>query len=86
MQYKLAMTVSLAIVEGQAVVLDGQNNRYIGFNGVGTKILESISLGLPFDDIIDRLASDYDCVRDRLANDTSTFISELIQLGVIVDG
>lgn len=70
-------------VAGEGVVLLQDANEVLALNEVAARILEHIGDGLTVSVIVDRLLEEFDADRADLEADTTEFVRELLESGVI---
>jgi len=70
-------------VAGEGVVLLQDANEVLALNQVGARILEHIGDGLTVAEIVERLLEEFDVDRSELEADTTEFVRELLESGVI---
>ena len=66
-----------------ALILD--SGEFLEFNAVGSTIWKSLNEGKDMESIIDILAKTYDAKREKLAQDTETFIARMKSAGLLED-
>ena len=75
--------VRYRIVDGEAVVVQQQDARVLNLNETGASILQAMDGTRTVDDIVDRLAQEYEVAPETLRADVLRFIDVLIGAKVI---
>lgn len=77
-------------VEGELVVLDLRESRYLAINRTGQVIWTALAEGATRDELTERLVEDFEIERARAAADVDAFTTELESRGLLakerVDG
>jgi Coenzyme PQQ synthesis protein D (PqqD) len=71
-------------VEGELVVLDLRESRYLAINRTGRILWTNLVEGATRQDLIDQLAEAFDINPARAANDVDAFTAELESRGLLV--
>lgn len=69
--------LSVADLDGEAVVLDSNGGRYFGLNEVGARVLHHASQPRQVEDIIRLVMDEYDVAPDQLEQDLMFFLNRL---------
>jgi hypothetical protein len=80
---RLAPDVALEVVDGSAVVLHLTRCEYFDLNEVATRIVQLVGSGASSDAVAHTLAVEYDVEPERVADDVSSTIRELVDLGIL---
>jgi len=72
-------------VDDEGRVYCRSRSEIVGLNEVGTRILELCDGATSFDTVIDRLEEEFDVDRETLAEDTAGFVTEMVELGILVE-
>jgi hypothetical protein len=75
--FRPANRVATATLDERSILLDLQNERYLGLDEVGTRIWSLVRQGMPRETIIDRLEEEYEATREQLEADVPAFLAEL---------
>ena len=70
-------------VSGETVLLDLNNEKYFGLNGVGTRIWQLLQEQNNLDKIYDILLDEYEVEAGQLKQDFDDIINQLIEAGLI---
>lgn len=70
-------------VAGEGVVLRQDAGEVLALNEVASRILEHIDGGLTVSGIVERLLEEFDADREEIEADTTEFVTELLESGVI---
>lgn len=81
--YKRNADILTANVDNEVVMMGVQAGSYYGIGGTGTMIWELLAEPKSLDELIDRIAADYDVAREQCASDISTFVKKLLALNLI---
>jgi hypothetical protein len=79
--FRPANRVATATLDERSILLDLQNERYLGLDEVGTRIWSLVRQGVPKDAIVDRLEEEYEATREQLEADVTAFLAELPAAG-----
>lgn len=79
--FRPANRVATATLDERSILLDLQNERYLGLDEVGTRIWSLVRQGVPKATIVDRLEEEYDVTREQLEADVTAFLVELPAAG-----
>jgi hypothetical protein len=82
--YRRASDVRFQRGDETGILLCQQRAEPIGLNGVGARVIELCDGATPFGSVIDQLEDEYDVDRPTLESDTSEFVEEMIEMGVLV--
>jgi hypothetical protein len=69
-------------VGDETVILDLGSGMYFGLDPVGAKIWRLLSEGQPLDSIVSTLLGEYDVTEDRLRQDVTDLVNELVSRGL----
>jgi hypothetical protein len=72
-------------IEGEAVLLDLDSERYFGLNRVGTDVWKGLSAGQSIAGIVDDLLTRFEVPRTQLQQDVDTLIADLRREGLLVE-
>lgn len=75
-----------SVVGDETIILHLANGVYYGLNGLGTRIWSSIQQGLSTPDICRQLAKEFDVELAIIENDARSFLAELQEQGIVIDG
>jgi hypothetical protein len=67
----------------EAVLLDLKTERYLGLDGVSSRIWQVITAGGTVQTAYDTLLSEFDVEPEQLRADLEEFIQELVKLGLV---
>lgn len=67
----------------ESVLLDMKSERYVGLDGVSTRIWQVLTGGGSVQAAYDALLAEFDVEPDRLRNDLEEFVQELLQYGLV---
>lgn len=81
-QVRPAPNVLVRVVQGEAVVLDLNAERYLGFNAVGTRIWEVLTEAATIDDAIAALLEEFEVTEAQLRADVVAFVQKLLDAGL----
>lgn len=70
-------------VEGELVVLDLRESRYLAINRTGQVIWTALAEGATRDELTERLVEDFEIERARAAADVDAFTTELESRGLL---
>ena len=71
-------------VEGELVVLDLRESRYLAINRTGRALWAALAEGATRDELIESLVEDFDIDHARAAADVDAFTSELDSRGLLL--
>src|SRR5512133_199868 len=71
-------------LDGESVVLNIRTEKYYGLDAVGTRMWAVLTEGDTVEAAFDKLLEEYDVERARLRSDLETFVSELVEHGLLV--
>lgn len=75
--------LTLADLEGEAVILDGSTGRYYGLNTVASRILELVQQPKAVREIVSTLHQEYEVDRERLEKDVLRFLKEMVDAQLV---
>ena len=75
--------LTVAELEGEAVVLDLSSGRYYGLNKVGARVLELAKQPTPVGEILEALRQQYDVEAEQLKRDVLAFLQTMIDKQII---
>ena len=70
-------------VGNEAVLLDLKTERYLGLDGVSSRIWQVLTAGGTLQAAYDTLLAEFDVAPERLRADLEEFTQELLQLGLV---
>lgn len=75
-------------VDGEIVLMNTSNGRYLGLTAVTTDIWKYLDDNITFEILIKRLLDEYDISEDKCKKETSDVLNTLIQIKLIklIDG
>lgn len=73
-------------VDSEVVVLDSQQDKYLGTNRSGALLWQELARGATRDELVQVLADTFDITAEVAARDTDTFLSALREQGLLVEG
>ena len=82
-RYRRARDVRYRILDGEAVVVRQGAAEVLGLDPIGSRILDLLDGERSLDELVDRLAAEFDADRGRLESDARAFLDELAEAGVI---
>jgi hypothetical protein len=86
MALRRAADVTYEVVEGRALLVDGQGRELITLNPVGTMVWSALDGELDRDSLADHLLPQLEGVtREQLAADVAAFLDELEAEGLVVE-
>jgi hypothetical protein len=62
-------------IDGETILLDLESSKYLGLNRSGTVLWSAIVHGSSRQELIDRLATEFDIAPERAATDVDAFIA-----------
>lgn len=72
-------------LENETIILNLKTGQYFSTDTVGSRIWDLLVANNPLPEIIDILATEFDCAHEELSHDLTEFISELKQKSLIVE-
>lgn len=75
--------ISVADLDGEAVVLDVNSGHYFGLNEVGARVLKLSERPVSVEQIIKAILEDYDVGVDTLTADVIGFLREMEEAGLV---
>lgn len=73
-------------VGDELVLLDLDKENYYGLNPVGARLMQLAESGATLQEIVERLLTEFDVMRERLEIDVRTLAADLIAAGLIEQG
>ncbi len=70
-------------IDGEKVMMDIENGKYLALNSVGTRIWDLIESQISISEIVHKLLSEYDIDKETCEIKTIKFITELSNLKII---
>ena len=64
-------------IEGEAILIDGELERYFGMEPIATEIWRLLENEVTFDDLLDKLLNNYEVSKDQCAADVTEFLKKL---------
>jgi hypothetical protein len=83
-RYSVAPEVLLQEVQGELVLLNLQTERFFGLNVVGLRVWQLVAEGNSRRSVIDLLESEFEVGRDRLEQDVTRLLAELLAAGLLL--
>lgn len=80
---KIASHVKIQTVDNGAIIFDAREGNYAQVNLTGLRILEGVSGGLPMDDIVDGIVSEFEVSRPVVEQDVASYLSDMLGRGWI---
>lgn len=77
--------VSMAELQGEAVLLDERSGRYFGLDSVASDVWRLIARGLSRAEIVGALLAEYDVDSARLEHDVTRLLETLCQRQLVVE-
>jgi len=81
--YKIPENVLFQEVDGEAVLLSLDEGLYYGLDDLGTRIWKFINEELELEQMVDRIAEEYEVEPERARADLENFLAELEESGLI---
>ena len=75
--------IRITILDGEAVLLDGENERVHQLDAIGTRMLRTCDGKRSIDEIVAHLLAEYEVEETRLRNDVVELLMRLKSLGVL---
>jgi hypothetical protein len=82
-QLSVSSDVMIRQVGDEAVLLDLKTERYVGLDGVSTRIWQVLTSGGTVQAAYDTLLAEFDVEPERLRTDLEEFVQELLQFGLV---
>jgi hypothetical protein len=79
----VAEGITVADLDGEAIILDINSGQYFGLNKVGAEILSLIKEPRTVDEVIDRIAVQFEADRGRVQDDVLTFIQDMSEAKLV---
>lgn len=76
-------SVTIAELDGEAVMLDVATGRYYGLNGVGLAVWQLVTESKSVSEIVARMGEIYEVDRERLRSDVIDFVEKLAEEGLV---
>ena len=73
------------LVGDETVLLDLESGTYFGLDGVAKRIWEAVGEGLTVGEIADIIVSEYEVEQDQAQADTSEFVGDLVERGLLTE-
>lgn len=73
-------------VGGEAVILDVKSGMYYGLDKIGTRMWQLLAEGRTLDEVSTCILAEYDVSTERIENDLTAFVNELLDRGLIKRG
>ena len=70
-------------VNNEIVLLDLNNEQYLGLNDVGARVWQLLEEGLDLEQIYKKLLEEYDVDKDLLKSDLTDLISNMTEAGIV---
>ena len=70
-------------MDGETVMMSVENSEYYSLSPIGTKIWELVENEISFEDLVSKLMKEYSVDIDTCKNDTTEFLKELINKGLV---
>lgn len=83
MSYCIPEHVQARPIHDEIMILDANQDRYLGLNGTGAIVWEILADGKSLDAAIDEIASQYEIPRETAASDVTKLVHELLELNLI---
>ena len=80
---RLVADIDWREIDGEVVVLDRREGRYLAVNPAGTALWPDLVEGTTEDSLVERLAQRYRLDRDRARSDVRTFLDWLTGQGLL---
>jgi hypothetical protein len=82
-QYVVSKNVLVREVDGEAVLLNVDSERYFGLDDVGTRVWAALTAGSSVQAAFDTLLQEYDVDANTLRDDLTTLLEQLVNHGLI---
>ena len=82
-QLSVSSDVMIRQIGDEAVLLDLKTERYVGLDGVSTRIWQVLTSGGTVQAAYDALLAEFDVEPERLRADLEEFVQELLQFGLV---
>jgi hypothetical protein len=69
--------------DGEIVILDLERGEYFSAGDVGASIWDGLVAGSSLEDVVTRIATEYDAERDRIMADALAFVEDLRSRGLV---
>lgn len=70
-------------LDGEVLVLDLRSSLYFGMTGTAARIWQIVETGATRDTVVETLAEEYGGSRDVIGADVDSFLSELLERGLL---
>jgi hypothetical protein len=75
--------VAARTIDGETILLDLRGSRYLSVTGVGTRIVELLATETTLDDLVSRIADEFDSCEDVIRTDAQRFLANLGAAGLL---
>lgn len=75
--------VAARTIDGETIILDLRDSRYLSVTGVGTRIVELLGDDTTLDDLVVTLAGEYEADPGVVRADTQRFLDKLRAAGLL---
>lgn len=77
--------VAARTIDGETIILDLRDSRYLSVTGVGTRIVELLAADTTVDELVGTLVAEYDSDPAVVRADTQRFVDKLRAAGLLVE-
>jgi hypothetical protein len=82
-RFRCPPNVAARLVDGEAIMIRLDTGRYFSAEGVAASLWQLADSGVPFGDIVARVANRFGVLVDRARDDAGRFIEELVREGLL---
>lgn len=75
--------VAARTIDGETILLDLRDSRYLSVTGVGTRIVELLAVDTTLDDLVTIIADEYDSDPEVIRSDADRFLGKLRAAGLL---
>ena len=75
--------ISTRAIDGETIILDLRDSRYLSVTGVGTRIVELLATDTTLDEMVTTIADEYDSELTPVRADAQRFVEQLRGAGLL---
>jgi hypothetical protein len=75
--------LSARAIDGETIILDLRDSRYLSVTGVGTRIVELLATKITLDELVKTLAAEYEADQSAIRTDAQRFLGQLQAAGLL---
>ena len=83
-RFRCPANVAARVLDGEAIMIHLESGRYFSAEGVGAALWQLLDSGLPFREVVAKVAESSGVSHDRAQEDVDRFVAELVREELLV--